>query len=189
MGHTAAVDAVAWSADSSRLVTGSADGTAKVWQIADGQARDLYSLSSLDTVDGVAGVALSADGNRVLTGDQRVGAATVWDVGLGGEAEVRNVPSAPRAGRSVAFMPDRGHVVAGRNAAATIFDVETGAHVRSFDPGGAAERIAVSHDGAWVGAPLDDGSLRVGRSDRRAGVGIRAGGGGPRHRHGSSSTT
>ena len=39
------VPGVAWSPDSSRLVTGGSDGTARVWEIRDASVRELWSLS------------------------------------------------------------------------------------------------------------------------------------------------
>ncbi len=40
---------VAWSPDSSRLVTGGSDGTAKVWEIGTEGVRELWSLSAQET--------------------------------------------------------------------------------------------------------------------------------------------
>ncbi len=45
-GHAGFVFSVAWSADSSRLVTGGSDGTAKVWEIGAKSVRELWSLSA-----------------------------------------------------------------------------------------------------------------------------------------------
>jgi WD40 repeat protein len=71
--HAGSVMSVAWSADGERILTGSADHTAKV--------RDAASGEPLVTLSGHAGwvmsVAWSADGQRILTGsDDRT--ARVW---------------------------------------------------------------------------------------------------------------
>ena len=62
LGHTGFVFSVAWSPDSSRLVTGGSDGTARVWEIGVGGARELWSLSAQETRSGIVGVAFSPMG-------------------------------------------------------------------------------------------------------------------------------
>ena len=83
-GHAQEVNSVAWSPDGLRLVTGSADGTAKVWDTGSGQelgtlgkipdacteAAVLKALGNGECVDvtiGVNGVAWSPDGKRLAT--------------------------------------------------------------------------------------------------------------------------
>ena len=80
-GHTDAVLAVASSADGARVVTGSRDGTARVWDRA--AARSLRVLGG--HASPVTAVALSADGARVVSGTQD-GVLRVWD-GLTGEVQ------------------------------------------------------------------------------------------------------
>jgi hypothetical protein len=63
------VPGVAWSPDSSRLVTGGSDGTAKVWRIRETGVRELWSLPAQETTGWIGGVAFSPDGTRVMTGD------------------------------------------------------------------------------------------------------------------------
>ena len=69
LGHTGFVLSVAWSPDSSRLVTGGSDGTAKVWEIGSEGVRERWSLSAQETKSGIVGVAFSPDGTRVMAGD------------------------------------------------------------------------------------------------------------------------
>src|SRR5262249_41059051 len=62
-GHTDPVSGVAFSPDGTRLATASGDKTAKVWDVASGQA--VLTLSGhTDTVNGVA---FSPDGTRLAT--------------------------------------------------------------------------------------------------------------------------
>eukprot|EP00873_Tetraselmis_striata_P021776 jgi/Tetstr1/442040/TSEL_030221.t1 len=69
-GQAASVQAVALSADGSRLATGSDDQTAKVWDTATGALLLEYTISSA-----VRHVALTADGSHLAIGDRsgRVG--------------------------------------------------------------------------------------------------------------------
>ena len=66
-GHTEAINSVAISPDGSKVVTGSNDNTAKIWNMADGSwIADLSGLHG-HTV-GIDSVAISPDGRKVVTG-------------------------------------------------------------------------------------------------------------------------
>ena len=78
-----------WNPNSSALVTGSDDGTAKVWGITDQGASELMTLAAEEGV--ISGVAFSGDGTQVMTGSEN-SAVKIWDVGPSGGAEWANVP-------------------------------------------------------------------------------------------------
>src|SRR5262249_31670797 len=103
IGHTDVVNSVAISPDGRRLVTGSWDRTAKVWDAGNGQ--ELLSLKGHS--GGVASVAISPDGRRLVTGSQD-GTAKVWDAATGQE-----LLSLTSAVTSVAISPDGRQVVTG----------------------------------------------------------------------------
>ena len=71
---------MSWSPDGTRLATGSADGTAKVWDAAGG--RELLTLKGHTGL--VWSVSWSPDGTRLATGSSD-GTAKVWDA-AGAEA-------------------------------------------------------------------------------------------------------
>src|SRR5258708_7893283 len=73
-GHREAVGSVAFSPDGLRIVTGSDDQTAKVWEAASG--RELLTLKGHSAR--IYSVAFSPDGGRIVTGsdDQT---AKLWD--------------------------------------------------------------------------------------------------------------
>jgi WD40 repeat protein len=131
---------VAWSPDSSRLVTGSLDGTAKVWKIGPQSVQELWSLSAQETRSGVVGAAFSPDGTRVMAGDAGITAVKVWDLGPTGDAEWANLPAAGRP--AAEFMPDGRRIVTTssrgadfeRGRALTIWDVQTGRDQRTIGP-------------------------------------------------------
>ncbi|QEL13456.1 WD40 repeat domain-containing protein [Limnoglobus roseus] len=73
-GHTDSVTAVAFSPDGSRIVTGSEDKTARVWDAKTG--TELLAL--MGHSEELFSVAFSPDGSRVATGS-RDGTARIWD--------------------------------------------------------------------------------------------------------------
>jgi WD40 repeat protein len=79
-GHTAMVWSVAYSPDGRRIVTGSGDRTAKVWD-----AETSGEVLALKGHRGeVHGVAFSPDGKRIVTGSID-GTAKLWDAATGRE--------------------------------------------------------------------------------------------------------
>jgi hypothetical protein len=98
-GHTGLVGSVAWSPDGNRLLTGSADETAKVWDAAGGPER--LTLKGHTTM--VFFVAWSPDGRRLATGGGD-GTAKVWDAAGGRELLTLTGHTGPVW--SVAWSPD-----------------------------------------------------------------------------------
>jgi WD40 repeat protein/DNA-binding SARP family transcriptional activator len=131
LGHAGFVFGVAWSSDSSRLVSGGSDGTARVWDIGAKEPRELMSLSAQETHSGIVGVAFSPDGNRVMAGDAGITAVKVWDVGADGDAEWANIPG---AGWMVEFTPDGRAVVIGDGGVVTIWQPHSGRRLRTLGP-------------------------------------------------------
>ena len=109
LGQSGFVLGVAWSPDSSRLVTGGSDGTARVWEIGMAGVRELWSLPAQETSSGIVGVAFSPDGTRVMAGDEGISVVKIWDLGPNGDAEWANLPAAGAS--QVEFMPDGRRVV------------------------------------------------------------------------------
>lgn len=76
-GHTDEVLSVAFSPDGRRILTGSSDGTARLWDAASGD--ELLTLEGHEP--GVSFVAFSSDGSKVVLGCKD-GAFTVFDSGV-----------------------------------------------------------------------------------------------------------
>jgi WD40 repeat protein len=170
-GHVYDLD---WSPDATRLVTGDSDGAARVWRLTEGGPREEFTLSSQDTRNGVAGVAFSPGGTRVLTGDFGTTAAQIWDVSIGGAAEVANLPGVAGTPGAVAFTADGRNLVAtGPAGTAVVWDARTYTPVRTLgaargpgpapaEPSGAdVYSIAVSRDGRLVAGAQLDGPVHV----------------------------
>ncbi len=80
-GHTAGtINSVAFSSDGARLVTGSFDRTARIWDAATG--KQLGLLEGHENT--VTAVAFSPDGRRVATASTD-GTARLWDAATGRE--------------------------------------------------------------------------------------------------------
>ena len=73
-GHASFVRDAVFSSDESFVVTGSADGTARVWDLARGKTIGVLDHGAAD----VHRVELSADGRRLLT--EAVDRVRVWDI-------------------------------------------------------------------------------------------------------------
>src|SRR5215203_5663885 len=175
LGHTGLVHTVAWSPDSSQLVTGGSDGTARVWEISPKGVRERWSLSAQETKSGIVGVAFSRDGSRVMAGDAGMSAVQVWDVGPTGDAEWANLP-APGS-PAAEFMPDGRRVVTsswkgrvdflGEDAAGavTIWDLQSGRDLRTIGPPTdylVIQSFAVSPDGSSIALGGDSNPNDVG---------------------------
>jgi WD40 repeat protein/DNA-binding SARP family transcriptional activator len=128
IGHTGFVSSVAWSPDSSRLVTGG--GEVKVWDIG-ADVEEVQSLAAAEMRRGIWGVAFSARGRRVMAGGADV--TKIWDIGPNGDAEWGDLPS---TGHLVAFMPGGRRVVAtsANGAAVKVWDVQTRQDLRTIAP-------------------------------------------------------
>ena len=105
-GHSGYVRSVAFSPDGSFVLTGSGDGTARLWETASGQPLATYQGHS----GYVRSVAFSPDGSFVLTGSGD-GTARLWETASG-------QPLATYQGHSsfvnsVAFSPDGSFVLTG----------------------------------------------------------------------------
>ena len=113
--------ALAWSADSGRLAASEEQGEIRVFEVTQRAARQSVTLPGASTGGGLLGLAFSPDGSRLLGGDWSITTASVWDVGLSGDAEVMNARGAPGA-HGTAFGPG------GR-----LFTVADGASIRVYD--------------------------------------------------------
>jgi WD40 repeat protein/serine/threonine protein kinase len=155
-GHLEQVASVAFSPDGQRVVTGSWDGTAKVWDADSG--KDLLTLKS--NSEGIRGVAFSPDGTRIVTGsdDQT---ATVWDAATGNERFT--LTGHTNHVKSVAFSPDgRRIVTGGDDRTAIVWDAVTGRKILTLR--GHKEMInsvAFSPDGQRIVTCSWDRTVRV----------------------------
>ena len=155
-GHTGSVLAVAYSPDGQRIVTGSADHTARVWDAANGKG-----ILTLRGHDGpVSSVAFSSNGRRIVTGSWDK-TAKVWDSTNG----TRLLTLSGHTNRvfSVAISPDGQSIVTGSvDQTAKVWDANSGNEI--FPLNGHTDgvwAVAFSPDGQRIVTASWDGTARV----------------------------
>jgi WD40 repeat protein len=171
-GHEEQVYSVAVSPDGSRIASGAADGTVRVWDPT--TQNTVQTLS----VDGhwVRSVAFSPDGQQLAAGTfppygVPAGASTVrlWDLGSG-----RTLHTLAHEGlvNSVAFSPDGSRIVSGSSSEGTppgprshgvirIWDSASGAHQATLVEHEDIRTVAFSPDGSRIASGSADGKIKL----------------------------
>ena len=145
-GHTAAVYSVAYTPDGTRLISGSFDTTAKVW--------DLTTRKAVKTLEGHTGLILSVavdpSGKRVATGSLDK-SARVWD--LPG-ATTPSKTLAHNAGvDALVLRPDGKAALTAAGKTVNVWDLTTGKSARTLPEATAdVEAVAWRADSAQVAA-------------------------------------
>lgn len=109
-GSEEGVTALAFSEDGTRLVSGETGGAVAVWNVQDG--RKIETFPAVHT-GAVTTVAISRDGNTILTGSSEDRTAKILTLAGDQTALVENLN---RAAVMVAFTPDEKHAVIGNGS-------------------------------------------------------------------------
>jgi len=154
-GHRDAVNAVAFSPDNRWLVSGSGDGTVRVYETETGALKWTRTVH----IRPVRCVAVSTDSRLLATGgsDQAV---CLWEVAGGNAGAVLTGHQAPvlattfsPAGRYLASCDDAGHI--------NLWDYETRKLARQMNgPAGAVRSVAFTPDGQQLACAGEDGVVR-----------------------------
>jgi WD40 repeat protein/serine/threonine protein kinase len=155
-GHLDAVSSVAFSPDGQRIVTGSWDQTAKVWEAASG--KELRTLKGHSAQ--VSSVAFSPDGQRVVTGSYD-GTAKVWEAASG--KELLTLSRHTSEINSVAFSSDGQRIVTGSyDGTAKVWDAASGKELfRLKGDSGEIMSVAFSPDAQWIVTGSVDHTAKV----------------------------
>jgi len=155
--HTSYIGSVAFSPDGTRVLTGSWDGTARLWDVATGFCIRTFSGHT----DGVKSVAFSPDGTKVLTGSYDM-TAKLWDVATG--SLIRTFAESSSV-NSVAFSPDGTKVLTGCGVSygfGNLWDVTTGSLIRTFiGHTWEVSSVAFSRDGTHVLTGSEDRTAKL----------------------------
>jgi serine/threonine protein kinase len=152
--HEAAINALAFSPDSRRLLSAGSDGAVRVWDVENSRKIASYTPSA----KAVLSAALSPDGRRALLGcDTRV--AWLWDLTRG--AELACLPGHTRPVSRVAFSPDGRRAVTGsEDASIRLWHVASGRELLRIDEHRKGiTGLQFTPDGLFILSCSDDGTL------------------------------
>lgn len=157
IGHTNWVRDVVVTADDRFAVSGSWDGSVRVWELDD-SGREVHVLKGHE--GGVWKVAVSADGRSAMSGSVD-GTIRVWNLTDGSERRV--LRGHQGAAWSIALVPNTSLLVSGSlDTTVRIWDWETGEE-RSVLRGhtGSVYMVVPSRDGTVVASKSEDGTVRI----------------------------
>jgi WD40 repeat protein len=144
-GHQDLVTAVAFSPDSGRIATGSADTTVRIWKAPPGSEGPLLTLKG--HAGPVLGVAYSPDGKLIVTASADR-SLKVWDTSTG--ALIRSLTNHTDVVHSVAFRPPN---IQNQNPHPYCVSASDDRTVRVWQSGiGRMVRIVRGHSGAALTA-------------------------------------
>jgi WD40 repeat protein len=161
-GHAGRVVTAAFSRDGTRIVTGSQDWTARVWDPRTGAS--LLELKGHTREPGwplgVSSAEFSSDGTRIVTGSADR-TARVWDARIG--AALLELKGHTESLSSATFSPDTTRIITvSRDGTARVWDARTGMSLLELkgQTGGVAD-AAFSPDGTRIVTGSYDGTARV----------------------------
>ena len=155
-GHLSELWAVAFSPDGQRILTGSGDNTAKVWNVATGQ--ELFTLTSHS--DAIKSAAFSPDGLRIVTASAD-NTAKLWDAINGKELLTLQGHTGPV--NSATFSLDGQRVATGSSdKTAKVWDAMSGKELLTFHGhAGPVHSGTFSPDGSRIVSGSTDLTARV----------------------------
>ena len=156
LGHYASVGSVAFSPDGTRIVSGSDDGTVRIWDAETGEETAILSGHK----DGLESVAYSPDGTRIVSGSDD-GTMRIWDAEIGKEKVI--LKGHEKEVLSVAFSPDGKHIISGSNdGTVRIWNADTGEE-KVILKGHEKEVLSVAFnpDGIRIASGSNDGTVRI----------------------------
>jgi WD40 repeat protein len=127
-GHTASIMDGKWSPDGTHIVTGSFDGTVRIWDAVNGKTLWIF-----DHPDRVFYLDWSPDGTRIVTACAD-GTARIWDISTGEMVRDVSMTLADDMLFEASWSPDGKLIMAGDLAShAVIWDSATGSVVTTLD--------------------------------------------------------
>jgi WD40 repeat protein len=121
LGHTGEIYRLQFSADGLRLISASADNTARVWSMETGaEVRQIRTPGS-----SIGDVAISRDGQRLATVDTFLtNSVKIWDLETTRQLTV--IPKTNWTGQWCRFAPDGNLLVAGTDRSVALWNVHNG---------------------------------------------------------------
>jgi WD40 repeat protein/tRNA A-37 threonylcarbamoyl transferase component Bud32 len=140
--HSDMVFSIDISPDGERFVTGSRDGSIRIWSVSTGE---MLLENRLEDLTAVHSVGFSPSSDRIVVGADS-GSVSVWD--LDGPSAFRRIGEHAQRVRTVSFLRDRTIISASDDGVARVWDSETGEQIGSIgDQPGGVMGAACSKDG------------------------------------------
>ena len=153
-GHTQFVLSVSFSPDGERIVSGSADGSVRVWDV-----RTQKVVSTQRLMSGVLSVAYSPDGKRIVSGSAD-GYVAVWDAR--NVEMTRKLTSHTDSVNSITISPDNSMIASGsRDQTVRIWDSGTGQNIHTLTCGGIVRSVAFSPNGRYIVSGMANHGVEV----------------------------
>lgn len=172
LGHEGPIGALAFHHDGTKLVSGSADKTARVWNLADPKFPEVRKVVHPSAV---AAVALNSDGTQLFSaaGDNVIRCTAIAD----GE-EVRTIPG---HGGAIVRLQVHGATLFSGSADGTVrlWNAASGAAVRAINHGAAVTCFAVDAEGKTIATGGVDKNVKLWNTANGAALATLAGHAGP----------
>ncbi len=156
MGHEAPIAALAFSADNTKIVSGSADKTARVWDLSDEKFPELQRFSG--HADSVNAVSFNADGQQVLSGSAD-NSVKLWAVA--DAAEVMDFAGHTGPIVAVAMATGNQPVSASADKTVRVWNPANGQQVRATTEAAAVTAMSITRDGTRVAVAIADNSIKL----------------------------
>ena len=144
LGHSDSINSVAFSPNGRFALSGSGDGTVKLWEVRTGREIRTFIVHSTY----VNAIAFAPDGNYALVGGSDN--LTLWEISTG--HKIRSFESKFfKQTHSVAFSPDGRYALSGSHGKIWLWEVNTGREIRTFAGHSSwVQAIAFSPDGRYA---------------------------------------
>ena len=144
-GHSKYVTTVTWSPDGTHILTGSGDGTARIWDTTTGDNTLTLTINSV-----INAIAWSPDGRHILTGGD--GTAHIWNATTGDNTLTLTHTLIPAHWvTAVAWSPDGHHILtASTDRTAHIWNATTGDNTLTLTHTNSVTAVAWSPDGRYI---------------------------------------
>lgn len=154
-GHEGPITALAWSGDGSKLVSGSADKTARVWNIAENKEIARFGGHGQT----VTAVAFNGGANQVASGAADNSVKT-WSIADG--AEVKNFAGHAGSIVAVAFWSNDSQIIsASADQKIKFWNPADGAASREINRGANITAFALSRDGQKLAVAGADNAIKL----------------------------
>lgn len=155
-GHISSVSSAVFTHDGSKVISGSNDGTIRVWNAKTGQ--ELRSFNGFQP-SGVSAIAINKDGTRIASGNLSDKPTRLWDLNTGNE--IRKFEGS-LGDKTLAFSPN-GKLLAtgGSKQLIIVRDVQNGQVYKTLKHNGTVSSVEFSHDGKHIAAVSFHKSLKL----------------------------